>query len=461
MFLTSNLDAGIDRFVFYWAKLRFFFNNLEEFFLTRILRNFEVVDKFLYLHLLCIEHFLTHKNNNIMKSYCYLFFITSMICFNANLFSQDANLTANNFVASPPVSPNVANLGLHTTVPVDLFSGLPQIQIPLVALEDRDFSIPVSLSYHSDGVKPDVHPGWTGLGWSLVNAGGSITRVRKGGMDEIDVVRAGEDLSYYANYGTLSAESWSNEEGIVYAVSGDGGFYKDFEPDEFLFNMQGFSGKFFLNHDGEWVFTSNSGEKFEMDMSDVQIMDEEDGFQVNGADFYDSDNDDYFEANFFDGSLKRFFYEFTITGNNGVSYTFGGTDESVEYTKENMFVSPSTISNGYDMIPTAWHLTRMESPNGNVITFNYKRDGVAISESAATNLFEYQGDVFVNGFWIFDNWQEIHSYTGRARSVNYAVSYPSYLEEIVGSNGKIVLETEHSNQLIYGIEQLHVPAEMT
>jgi len=153
----------------------------------------------------------------------------------------------------------VANLGLHTTVSVDLFSGLPQIQIPLVALEDRDFSIPISLSYHSNGVKPDSHPGWTGLGWSLMNAGGSITRIRKGAMDEIDIVREGEDLSYYANYSTLSAESWSGEEGIVYALSTDGGFYKDFEPDEFLFSVPGFSGKFFLNHNGKWVFTSNSG----------------------------------------------------------------------------------------------------------------------------------------------------------------------------------------------------------
>jgi|GEM_PF-2705935 len=40
-----------------------------------------------------------------MKSFCYLFFVTSIILFfNVNLFSQDANLTANNFVASPPVS---------------------------------------------------------------------------------------------------------------------------------------------------------------------------------------------------------------------------------------------------------------------------------------------------------------------------------------------------------------------
>ncbi len=393
-----------------------------------------------------------------MKSICYLFFVTSIICF-CNVYSsgQDANLTADNFIASPPVSPNVANLGLHTTVPIDLFSGLPQIQIPLVELEDRDFSIPVSLSYHSDGVKPDVHPGWTGLGWSLMNAGGSITRIRKGGMDEIDIIREGEDLSYYANYGTLNPDNWFGNEGIEYALSTDGGFYKDFEPDEFLFSMPGFSGKFFLNHSGKWVFTSNSGEQFEMDMGDVQIMDKEGGFKINGADFYDNSNDDYFEAYIFDGSLKRFFYGFTITGNNGVSYTFGGTDESIEYTKENMFISPSTPSNGYDMIPTAWHLTKMESPNGNIITFNYKRDGVSISESATSNFFEYQGDVFTNGFWIFDNWQEIHAYTGRPRSINYAVSYPSYLEEIVGSNGKIVFETEHSDQLAYGIEQEHLP----
>ena len=43
--------------------------------------------------------------------------------------------------------------------------------------------IPISMTYHGSGVRPDQHPGWVGLGWNL-NAGGCISRIVNGLPDE-------------------------------------------------------------------------------------------------------------------------------------------------------------------------------------------------------------------------------------------------------------------------------------
>ncbi|MBQ4291323.1 MAG: hypothetical protein II752_01105, partial [Muribaculaceae bacterium] len=65
---------------------------------------------------------------------------------------------------SSQLSPNATSLGEYGEVPVSLFSGIPQIEIPLYTIEAGDHQVPISLSYHGGGVKVDQHPGWTGLG---------------------------------------------------------------------------------------------------------------------------------------------------------------------------------------------------------------------------------------------------------------------------------------------------------
>lgn len=66
-----------------------------------------------------------------------------------------------------------------------LYTGLPQITVPVYEFKSGVHSIPVTLSYHGGGVRPDRHPGWVGLGWTLT-CGGSITRVVQGLPDESD-----------------------------------------------------------------------------------------------------------------------------------------------------------------------------------------------------------------------------------------------------------------------------------
>ena len=68
-------------------------------------------------------------------------------------------------------SPNAAELGKYGKIPVSYFNGLPNISIPLTELRAKNYTLSVYLTYHAGGNKPDQHPGWVGLGWTL-HAGG-------------------------------------------------------------------------------------------------------------------------------------------------------------------------------------------------------------------------------------------------------------------------------------------------
>lgn len=76
-------------------------------------------------------------------------------------------------------SPNAASLGEYGKFDVSLFTGAPNIEIPLYEFPIGDHKLPISVFYNINGIKPDQRPGWLGVGWNL-NCGGVITRVQGG-----------------------------------------------------------------------------------------------------------------------------------------------------------------------------------------------------------------------------------------------------------------------------------------
>ena len=78
-----------------------------------------------------------------------------------------------------PPPPTAYSLGKYGDIPVGLYTGVPDVTIPIYTLKNRDIAVDVSLSYHGGGVKVDELASFVGLGWSL-NAGGVITRTVKG-----------------------------------------------------------------------------------------------------------------------------------------------------------------------------------------------------------------------------------------------------------------------------------------
>lgn len=64
-------------------------------------------------------------------------------------------------------SPGAASLGTYGNYPVSPVTGKQEININLHTLTDGNVKIPIALDYDASGVRPDIHPGWTGLNFGL------------------------------------------------------------------------------------------------------------------------------------------------------------------------------------------------------------------------------------------------------------------------------------------------------
>src|SRR5438128_622672 len=78
-----------------------------------------------------------------------------------------------------PPSPNASSLGRYGDWPVSLYTGVPNINIPVCEMKGRALALPISLSYHAAGNKVGDIASWVGLGWNL-NCGGMISRSMRG-----------------------------------------------------------------------------------------------------------------------------------------------------------------------------------------------------------------------------------------------------------------------------------------
>jgi hypothetical protein len=106
-----------------------------------------------------------------MKRFIILTCLILIICLQSytQVFQNYYNpATLANYV---PPSPDAAGLGKYAEIPVSYSTGVPEISIPLFNIQTGSINLPISLSYHSSGVKVEEEASWVGLGWSL-NAGG-------------------------------------------------------------------------------------------------------------------------------------------------------------------------------------------------------------------------------------------------------------------------------------------------
>ncbi|MDY8136928.1 hypothetical protein [Aquimarina sp. 2201CG5-10] len=86
-------------------------------------------------------------------------------------------------IGKAATSPEAAALTKHGNTPVSLYTGTPQISIPLYQHLGKEFNLPVQLSYDAQGIKVEQQATWVGLSWSLT-IGGRVTRITNGMPDD-------------------------------------------------------------------------------------------------------------------------------------------------------------------------------------------------------------------------------------------------------------------------------------
>ena len=142
-----------------------------------------------------------------------------------------------------PHSPEVEAMVKYGVLPVTMYTGMPQISVPVFEIKASGLTIPFSLSYNYNGFKPTEAASWCGLGWSL-QGGGSIARIIKGMPD--GYLNSGYNYDDFVN---PQAMAWSQP--FVYGVAKQ---IYDTEPDLYTFNVGGYSGKFILIKNQAYLF---------------------------------------------------------------------------------------------------------------------------------------------------------------------------------------------------------------
>lgn len=233
-----------------------------------------------------------------------------------------------NLINPVPPSPNAAALGAYGNTPVTLYTGQANVSIPIFTIAQDNFSLPISLSYNSTGLKVEEIASNVGLGWSL-NAAGVITRTIYG---RDDFGANGFQTTTYSIPTDLPIDGLSQlteeQDKTLWEFAKQN---HDSEPDVFYFNFAGHTGKFVMDKNGT-VHT--------IPHQKLQIK------RGNG---------------------------WTIIGEDGLEFQFRAAEyqQSKQYTK----VNSSESSGDLETFISSWYLTKIKFPNSNrSIDFQYVED---------------------------------------------------------------------------------------
>jgi hypothetical protein len=280
------------------------------------------------------------------KIYCCVFSLLMFVL--AQSQSQPAKYRA---VIGP--SPNAASYDKYGEIPVSTYTGVPDIEVPIHTIVNADIKVPVTLSYHSSGIRVDEEASRAGLGWVL-NAGGVINRRVKDkddfwyqwGYQHVPLTEFfdSEATEYFKRTNSNISMGFYDQEPCKRSIVGrpmDFGHYMDddydMEPDIFTFNFLGMTGRFVLGKNGEVV-------KEKEDALKIQLMD------TTGT-------------------------KWQITAPDGMRYQF--------YKPEVTTYHRPGFTN-YETYITTWYLTKIISPSGAEVTFNYVDQGPGDIQSLFT-----------------------------------------------------------------------------
>ena len=216
-----------------------------------------------------------------------------------------------------PPSPEASKLAAYISYPVNLSNGLVQTSIPLYEIVDGDIRIPITLSYHASGLKPNMRSShWLGDGWSLTT-GPTLSRTINGVADEINY-NAQIALSDSLTYEQLNA---------IYTQA------VDVALDEFHYSLPGGGGRMYLRR-----MTDGSITPVTIPRDNIKVK------PLGGK------------------SMPVF----RITDGDGMTYTFGGS--------ENRYHDRVTHKFGISAleVPTSWKIREIRSATtGRSVTFDY------------------------------------------------------------------------------------------
>jgi len=223
-----------------------------------------------------------------------------------------------------PPSPAAMEIAKGITYPVDLSSGLLNIEIPLYEIVSGDIRIPIVLSYHASGLKPGIYSHtWLPQGWSL-SVGPTLTRVIRGGPDEyvFDPVIA-----------SAASPTWEQLNAVATQAA-------DIAPDEFYYSLPG--------HSGRLYFTRTPSGTSSVTITPVTVPYEPLAVSLPGA----------------TGDVHR---QVDITDPNGIRYCFGSPSDDSCLDRTYASFGGASLD-----VATSWKIRTIASgTTGGTVSFEY------------------------------------------------------------------------------------------
>lgn len=177
-------------------------------------------------------------------------------------------------VSPPP--PDVHALYKFTEIPVSNTTGVPNISVPIHDIKLNDFSLPLSLNYHSSGILVDEVASDVGLGWSL-SAGGMISQMSIGKADSGTGIFIPQDAPLDSSYPPPTLlpnpnQDYYDLQQLAQSNAEQGG--NDTQPDLYMYNTGTSSGKFFFDMNGIAHTIPKSDVKITRNGNNYTIIDE-------------------------------------------------------------------------------------------------------------------------------------------------------------------------------------------
>lgn len=175
-----------------------------------------------------------------MKAKDFLFLLSKKLLILMSYFAC-SNFVYGQVNIETPIPANDFAAAKFVTIPVSTYTGIPSINIPLEKLSSRNLKLDFSLSYHAGGFKVGEEATSVGLGWML-NMGGSIVRI----------VRGESDFKSRQSIPNLPDITWDYISILADTKS------QDNQPDLYIYNFGGYTGRFYLSDNGSPVMEDSN-----------------------------------------------------------------------------------------------------------------------------------------------------------------------------------------------------------
>ena len=228
--------------------------------------------------------------------------------------------------------------GFNTTV--NLYTGSPELIIPVYTLSEGSLSVPIYLQYNAALIKPQSLSGWTGLGFELKGIP-TINRVVRGLPDEGFLDNGVGRKGYYF---------WGS-------VIDPNDYYQDREPDYFFVETPSGSGRLVFDRYMNAHFSGNPDVK-------VKVNWWGNPHETGGT------------------QITQQFTSFILTFPDGIKYTFDAQNNESSAEVEVKDAQSNSIYPGgsgfsdflkYNLLTHTWYCSKIENQLGQKIDFEYER----------------------------------------------------------------------------------------